>query len=314
MGRFLTKPSFSFAMFFRTASTLLLCASALLLPGVSAHPEVRKTSGCGISYDFYGQSREVTFQSGGRDRTYRFHLPSNYDPQKAYPVVMAFHGRTGSPQGFEGTTQFSNEKTYPNIIAAYPAGVNKSWEGPSYAVPGVSDLQFTTDLVNRMKSKFCIDEARIYAAGHSNGGGFVNTLACSSTHGKHFAAFAGAASALYTDLNGDVNCKPYKSPLPILESHGTADTTVPYNGGPGAGGQLPAIPEWLSRWAKRNKCVNPVTTKLADGITEQSWTCDGIKGLQRHIKYEGLNHDYPGGSSKVPISPRMMAFFNDHKK
>jgi poly(3-hydroxybutyrate) depolymerase len=78
----------------------------------------------------------------------------------------------------------------------------------------------------------------------SNGGGFVNTIACSAVGGQ-FAAFAPASGSFYTDLNGPNNgCSPARSPLPMLEIHGGNDKTVAYNGGPGEGGVEPSIPDW----------------------------------------------------------------------
>jgi poly(3-hydroxybutyrate) depolymerase len=158
----------------------------------------------------------------------------------------------------------------------------------------VSDELFTTDLVNSVKSTFCIDVSRVYAVGYSNGGGFVNTLACSAQHGGQFAAFASFAAALYTDVSGETNCSPARSPLPVFETHGSADGTIPYNGGTGRGGPLPAVPEWLGRWSARNKCTGSTTTDRGNGVTDQSWTCAGKAGLLRHIRMQGQGHGYPG--------------------
>lgn len=176
----------------------------------------------------------------------------------------------------------------------------------------MSDKVFTTDLVNRIKDNYCVDETRVYATGNSNGGGFVGTLACSPGHGGQFAAFAPVAAALYTDVNGDDQCTPARSPLPIMETHGTADPTIPYNGTPdGRGGPLPAIPEWLGRWAARNGCTGSTTTDRGNGVSDQSWTCAGIDGLLRHIKIEGHDHSYPGaGNGQIYITPVILEFLS----
>ncbi len=31
--------------------------------------------------------------SGGLDRTYRLHLPAQYDKRKAYQLIVVYHGR-----------------------------------------------------------------------------------------------------------------------------------------------------------------------------------------------------------------------------
>lgn len=185
-----------------------------------------------------------------------------------------------------------------------------NWEGPTYATAGVSDKVFTTDLVNHIKDQYCIDTSRVYATGHSNGGGFVDTLACSPGHGGQFAAFASVSGAFYTNVNGNDNCHPARSPLPMLESHGAADPTIPYNGGSGRGGPLPAIPEWLSRWAGRDQCGPMTTTDLADGVHHQVSNCAGIAGLLQHYKIDGHDHSWPGPGSEIDISPIIIGFLS----
>lgn len=104
------------------------------------------------------------------------------------------------------------------------------------------DLQFVNDIINDLKSKHMIDSNRIYAAGMSNGGGFVGTMACSEIGGR-FAGFASVAGSFYTDVDG-VGCSPERLPVPFLEIHGGSDKGVYYNGGKGRGGPLPPIPAW----------------------------------------------------------------------
>ena len=179
----------------------------------------------------------------------------------------------------------------------------------------MNDEIFTTDLVNRVKTTFCIDESRVYAAGYSNGGGFVNTLACSAQHGGQFAAFASFAAALYTDVSGETGCSPARSPLPVFETHGSADGTIPYNGGVGRGGPLPAVPEWLGRWAARNKCTSSTMTDRGNGVTDQSWTCAGVAGRLRHIRMQGQGHGYPGPSNtQLFMTPAILNWLSAHRK
>lgn len=151
--------------------------------------------------------------------------------------------------------------------------------------------------------------------GNSNGGGFVGTLACSPGHGDQFAAFAPVAAALYTDVNSDETCTSPRSPLPIMETHGTADPTIPYDGGDGRGGPLPAIPEWLSRWSTRNQCSGSVTNDLGNGVSEEVWTSNGTEVLLRHIKIDGHDHSYPGpDNSQIYITPLIIEFLSAHTK
>lgn len=97
------------------------------------------------------------------------------------------------------------------------------------------------DLNNTM----CVDPNRVYATGHSNGGGFLDRIACSPVS-DYFAAFAAASGSFYTQNSAGSACNPGRLPVPMLEFHGGADTSVKYEGGQGQGGMLPSIPDWYA--------------------------------------------------------------------
>ncbi|KAL6866403.1 hypothetical protein ACO1O0_002511 [Amphichorda felina] len=274
----------------------------------------RDTPGCGNKHDFVGKTRKFSIESSGGKRFYHVHLPDDYDPTSETPLLMAYHGHGQRSTNFQEVSDFSNQDVNPGMITVYPTGRRLAWEGASYSEPGVSDLQFTTDLVDRLKNDFCVNDARIYAVGHSNGGGFVNTLACSTEHGAQFAAFAGVASALYTDLQGNKSCSPSRSPLPVFEAHGTKDEVIPYEGGKATGGRVPAIPEWVGRWAERNQCSSPEKHDLPKNVVDESFTCDGRHGLQRHVRLDGHNHSYPDAEdSQLFVTPMIVDFLNAQK-
>lgn len=83
----------------------------------------RASPGCGKSHDFVGETREFSFESSGGHRTYRIHLPSNYNVDKPKPLLIAYHGAGNNPEDFENETRFSDEGVNPDMIAVYPAGV-----------------------------------------------------------------------------------------------------------------------------------------------------------------------------------------------
>lgn len=95
----------------------------------------------------------------------------------------------------------------------------------------------------RIAARRALPRTNIYCS-MSNGGGFVDTLACDPLGSTLFRAFAAHSGAFYTDVNGPNNgCAP-SNVVPIMEIHGTADKTVNYNGGQGEGGVEPPIPDW----------------------------------------------------------------------
>ncbi|KAG5931723.1 hypothetical protein E4U53_001641 [Claviceps sorghi] len=321
-----------------------LVASLAVLSGVqAAATTTARSKGCGTHHDFAGTTREFSFDSGGRSRTYRLHLPSKYDAHKPTPLLLAYHGKGKQVVVFEGETRFSDESVNPNMIAVYPVGVNvrlfppkettptpgscvltkarpspvqASWQGAPYAAAGVDDVAFTLDLVSRLQDRFCVDESRVYASGHSNGAGFCSVLACSRQAGPRFAAFAPISGAFYTAYHSDDQCHAASLPRPMFEVHGTGDTQIPYEGRAAGGhGPLVSVPAWVAGWARRNGCDAPVASDPGRGVHDYRYRCRGVPDALEHIKVDGMSHAWPlPGSPLGDVSTRTLAFLRKHRR
>jgi poly(3-hydroxybutyrate) depolymerase len=162
-------------------------------------------------------------------------------------VVLGFHGSSSIGLFFEADTNFSNiaDATNDGVIMVYPDGIGGAWAGANYSEATVpQDLGFILDLLEDLRNEFCVDDEKIFATGMSIGGGFVDTIACNETVGREFAAFAPVAGSYYTDNDDNYkDCKPSK-PVYMISFHGEKDESVPYDGGQGSGGDLPAISDW----------------------------------------------------------------------
>ncbi|GII55466.1 hydrolase [Planotetraspora thailandica] len=235
-----------------------------------------------------GVSEERTIVSGGVTRSYVLHLPAGYRPTKKTPLVMAFHGRKGSGQQIEGFSGISAL----DAIAVYPQGLigegdHTAWQGAPYA-SGADDVLFVSDLLNELQSTLCVDPARIYVTGKSNGGGFAGVLACRLS--RRIAAAAPVSGAFYQA--GEENCAPRRA-VPILDFHGTADSIVDYLGEPEDG--LPPVFDWTAAWAKRDGCDDTAQTIVAkDDITAFQWTGCRAHSEVVHYRIEGGGHTWPG--------------------
>lgn len=53
-------------------------------------------------------------------------------------------------------------------IMIYPNGVGGSWAGPTYHTGSSvqDDVQFVADVIGDVKSKFCVDERRVFGVGY----------------------------------------------------------------------------------------------------------------------------------------------------
>lgn len=188
-------------------------------------------------------------------------------------------------------------------------------------------------MIAHFEEKYCLDTSRIYAAGKSNGGGFTGQiLACDPVLSTQIAAFAPVSGAFYvngstdTDCNAQqipISCSPGRNPIPILEFHGSADTTIPYAGGPRRGECLPTIPHWVRDKSQREGfgLTNKTTSLFGGKVLEYQYGgAAGELGIITHYLTDGLGHAWPStlpndDNSKgtyYNATPIIMDFFNKY--
>lgn len=131
------------------------------------------------------------------------YLPTKAKETRALPVVFAFHGHGGSMR--QAARSFRIHEVWPEAIVIYPqglptpgaltdqAGARAGWQGVAGGQGG-RDLRFFDAMLAGVRSDYHIDERRIYATGHSNGGLFTYLLW--AERGGTFAAFAPSSALL----------------------------------------------------------------------------------------------------------------------
>ncbi|KAI7048937.1 hypothetical protein KC327_g1276 [Hortaea werneckii] len=307
-------------------------------------PGTNTSSGCGtpLPNGVTPDGASTTFTLAGPDgftREYAVHIPKYYDINRASPLIMAFPGNGDTAANIEPQTRMSNSELNPYGIAVYVTGVNRGFvSNPGWGVPGsananVDDIGFIKTLVAYLTSNYCVDTGRIFATGHSNGGGFCNVMACDPVLSVTFAAFAPAAGAFYTGASSGnpetiepVNtptqpqCSPGRNNVPMLEFHGTNDGTINYYGGPRNGRILPTLPHWATAWSVRQgygvtnytssniPSLNPAMT-----VTKYEFGGDaGQLGIVTHYMLGGWTHNYPNvdTTSSAPVNgPQLVMDF-----
>ena len=221
----------------------------------------------------------------GGDRPAAVNLPSNYDPNKAYPLVMLLHGFSANGTVQDAYLQLSPQVDTLGFIQIIPEGT-KNPEGKQFwnANPrccnfynqDIDDSTYLTGLVAEAKQLWNVDARRVYLIGHSNGGYMSYRLACD--HSEVFTALVSIAGATH---KLDASCGA-TDPVSVLQVHGTLDQTILYPSGPGHPGAV----ETVEKWASYNGCMGAPTTDAApldldDGIpgaetTIQAWnSCAG---------------------------------------
>ncbi|KAF2169171.1 carbohydrate esterase family 1 protein [Zasmidium cellare ATCC 36951] len=271
--------------------------------GPWGHPWGRlSSSGCGKTHHtgYNNDTASHSIISGGLNRTYGVNVPNDYNdnPSKARALIIDYHGSGGNAWQQYDNSQYYNYPSGEEYVVVYPNayGSNHSWQGPNYAPAGVSDLNFTIDLLDHIEDQYCIDTSLVYASGKSNGGGFVDTLACSD-QGDRFAAFAIASGAMYTDTSRD-SCSKKRA---ILESHGDMDSTIPYHPTkPGRGGPIPDISQWVSWWGYRTcgSSAKPQNSGDLGGYNTTSYSCGNWDKVIDHYQVFDLGHCWPSSTGE----------------
>ena len=161
------------------------------------------------------------FRGAAGDLPYRLFIPDNYDPSRAYPLIVYLHGAAGV--GRDNVAQISGgnrigshlwtsselQARHPSFVVA-PQSVDKGWQPRA---------QLVVDLIAALGKEFNLDRTRVYVTGQSMGG--YGTWDLIVRWPNLFAAavpLCGGGSVEAVDAIRD---------LPIWVFHGARDQTVP---------------------------------------------------------------------------------------
>jgi polyhydroxybutyrate depolymerase len=142
------------------------------------------------------------------------------------PVVFVFHGHGGSMR--QVSLGMSLHELWPEALVVYlqglptpgkltdPTGRRTGWQsGPGDQAD--RDLRFFDAVLRSLRELYRVDEKRIYATGHSNGGAFTYLLWAKRR--EVFAAFAPSAAIAGRDYGR-------LDPAPVLHVAGATDDLV----------------------------------------------------------------------------------------
>jgi len=245
--------------------------------------------------------------SGGLSREYILYVPAGYTGNTAVPLVFNLHGYTSNNLEQLFYADFRPIADTANFLIVLPNGTldaqgNRFWN-TFLSNSNVNDVGYMRDLLNYLQTNYNIDAQRVYSTGMSNGGFLSYSLAC-EMNDRITAIASVTGSMIQSKLTA---CNPQR-PVPVMEIHGNADNTVPYNGLPSA--TFVSIPSLLNTWAGFNNC-SPVPTIIqvpnintTDGCTaERQLYSGGDKGSTvEHYKINGGGHTWPGSAFTIGIT------------
>jgi poly(3-hydroxybutyrate) depolymerase len=219
--------------------------------------------------------------------TFNVAIPEGYDPSTPVPLGFGFHGFGNGTCGPEQ----GECRGFAELPAAtvYMKSISDGWEQSEVLEQNVT---FFEDVLALMKNEFCIDENRIFVAGVSSGGQFVEHLTC--RFGDSFWQVTPVAASVVGAASENCNGTP-----PILVIHGVTDMAGNYGQGV------------AEMFAERNGCSEALPAGLeqakADMMTafnaeEAEHVCldwDGCTEnpvrfcISSQITYNGLTHGWP---------------------
>jgi len=155
-------------------------------------------------------------------------LPAAGPASLPAPVLFVFHGHGGSMQK---SAMKGFRELWPEAVTVCPQGLaTRTGRDPDGRRAGWQqkvgdhdnrDVKFFDAMLTTLRENYHIDDSRVFATGHSNGGGFTYLLW--GVRGSRLAAIAPFSAG----AGGLRNAKPLK-PLPVFHGAGQKDSIVPF--------------------------------------------------------------------------------------
>jgi polyhydroxybutyrate depolymerase len=327
----------------------MLLATAIAVVGLPVGPASASVphatrSGSGCNEPATPGVTTQTLAVDGTERDYLLSIPPAYDPAQRAPLVLNFHGLGSNKEQqalYSGMNQKAGAEGYLVITPDGTGETLKRWSFPP--LPGATaDVDFVKQILKTTSRTLCIDAARIYATGISNGAIFSTMLACALP--GRLAAIAPVAG-----VNGIEACTAGTPPTSVLAFHGTADPIVPYAGGRYFAGTNPTDPEEpattttvrgrtagalraqpvdgaVENWAAFDGCAtSPTTTRVAGDVEHVTYAGCRPSGTVALYRIIGGGHTWPGAfavnaarlgptTSSIDATAMMLEFFAAHPR
>lgn len=200
-----------------------------------------------------------TFIVGG-DRPVTVNLPDKIS--SSAPLLILLHSASTSGAHQERYMKLAPMAKKHGVIYIAPDGTvnpegKRFWNASKPCCnkfkQDVDDVAYINSLIEEINRKTPVDPKRIYLIGHSNGAFMSFAYACKTNKVAAIVAIAGAM-----DSNSDCNTR---SPVSLLNIHGTADKTIRVNGGVMNNFPYTSAIKTVQTIASINECSNPETTK-----------------------------------------------------
>ncbi|MFM1943143.1 MAG: hydrolase [Verrucomicrobiota bacterium] len=270
------------------------------------------------------QSGTHTLTIDGRERTFLLDVPQHLQP--GAPLILVFHGFTGSAKDMHATSGFTALAEKHGFVAAYPQGTrdakNNTFFNVGYAFHDketVDDASFARQLALRLVHDLKLNPTAIFSTGMSNGGDMSYYLARQPN--PFVRAIAPVAGTMMSSW--DLPLAP-ESRISVMEVHGTGDKITLWAGDPqnkdGWGAYLSTgdvMDFWIQNLAlEKSKIseIKPNPTGNADPIRLHRWSTSRDNCEVVLYEIPGGGHDWPDhlGNQNHTTAEVIWDFFKSH--
>ncbi|HEY8514564.1 MAG TPA: PHB depolymerase family esterase [Candidatus Binatia bacterium] len=270
----------------------------------------RPSAGCARREITHGRRIEQTIEVDGLERSYVLDVPDSIRAGEPVPLLFDFHGIGHSGAGVWNVSGFKDLAEKERFITVYPDGDQVSFtrDGRTFSGRGWEirtlapnrDVAFTLAMLDRLEQDYCIDRARVFATGFSNGGFFSHVLAC--THADRFAAVAPVSGGWLS-----WRCAPSR-PVPVLIHHGRRDEII----------DVAEARRAFAAWQTIDGCSgsaapdDPATSPAEDGTSSANGTtCQRAERCRANVTVEYCEGDF-AHRWPAPATERIWRFLAAH--
>ncbi len=265
---------------------------------------------------------------GGKN--YKVYIPTGYQSGQEVPLVVMLHGCTQNPDQFAAGTKMNDLADQEMFIVIYPdqpssANMNKCWNWfePGHQSRGSGEPSVIVGMVNEVKSRYSVDDNRVYVAGISAGAAM--TVIMGVTYPDVFAAIcvdagmeykaATSMTSAFTVMSsggptpnsqGNIAYNAmgsYARVVPTIVFHGTSDYTVATVNGNQVISQMAQTNDLASDGTDNNNIDDTpeetINGQVSGGRSYTRYVYKDNNGQIVMEKYmvEGMSHAWSGGST-----------------
>lgn len=252
-----------------------------------------------------GSLFESVIPADGRQRSAICYVPSRYDSNTAWPLVLAFHPYLQPNRSWARYVESQAAAERHGYILAMPRGSGglcfRSFRiDPDSQTRKPDDIAFVTQLVESLACRFRIDRTRIYAIGHSNGAMFSHALAAAMP--GYLAGFVAVSGPPAEEMPMNT------APTPVMMVHGGADRITPWAGPSRFTPRFARyidVESTLSRWRQINGAGEEAALSQYDRpgdstrIVRFDWPAPPARAETVLLRIENGGHRWPDPRKKL---------------